>query len=155
MTTIEQRQLVRAPLGSAKRFLEAYFAAHHDAKDDVAHITLHAGDLAAREAVVTLKPEHLPGDMTPHFLVDWKDAQAGPYPHFHGKLNVAGDEDYNAFWLVLTGEYAPPGGIGGQVFDAVIGKRIAEKTAHGLLEEIATQTERLFTEEEARKVRAT
>jgi hypothetical protein len=155
MTTIEQRQLVRAPLGSAKRFLEAFFAAHHDAKDDVAHITLHAGDVAAREAVITLAPDHQPGEMTPHFKVDWKDAHSGPYPHFHGKLSVESDEDYGSFWLVLKGDYQPPGGVGGQLFDAVIGKRIAEKTAHGLLAEIAGESERHFADEEARKARAT
>jgi hypothetical protein len=88
-------------------------------------------------------------------VVDWKDAADGPYPDFHGTLTVAGDEDYDAFWLVLEGNYQPPGGLGGQLFDAVIGKRIAEATAAGLLAEIRDDSERSFAAEEARKVRVT
>ncbi len=154
MTTIEQRQLVHAPLASAKRFLDAFFAAHHDATDGVAHVTLHAGEIA-RDAVVTLAPAHRPEDMTARYAVDWKDAADGPYPHFHGTLTVAGDEDYETFWIVLEGQYEPPGGIGGQLFDAVIGKRIAESTAGSLLAEIRDESEALFTAEEARKTHAT
>jgi hypothetical protein len=150
MTKIEVRQLVHAPLASAKRFLDGYFAAHRDANDDAAHVTLHAGEIS-RDAVVTLAPAHRPADMTPRFSVKWKDAQDGPYPHFDGTIVVAGDVDYSSFWLVLEGEYAPPGGIGGALFDAVIGKRIAETTAAGLLVEIRDETERVFQAEEARK----
>jgi hypothetical protein len=151
MTAIEQRLLVHAPLGSAKRFLDAFFSAHRDAKGD-AHIVLRAGEIA-RDAIATLTPDHHPADMTPRYAVAWRDAEDGPYPSFDGGLVVASDEDYNAFWLVLTGAYAPPGGIGGQLFDAVIGKRIAQTTARRLLEEIRDETERLLTAEEARKVR--
>jgi len=154
MTTIEQRQLVHAPLASAQRFLDGFFAAHHDATDGVAHVTLHAGEIA-RDAVVTLTPARRPEDMTPRYAVDWKDAADGPYPHFRGTITVAGDEDYEAFWLVLAGEYDPPGGIGGQLFDAVIGKRIAESTAGSLLAEICSESESLFDAEEARKTHAT
>ena len=153
MTQIEQRQLVHAPLASAKRFLDGFFAAHAGTDGD-ARITLHAGEFA-RNAIVTLTPAPRPADMTPHFTVDWKDADNGPYPDFHGTITVAGDEDYNAFWLVLEGTYAPPGGIGGQIFDAVIGKRIAESTALRLLDDIRVETERLFEAEEARKSHAT
>jgi hypothetical protein len=149
MTNIEQRQLVHAPLASAQRFLDAFFSAHRDANDE-AHITLHAGEVA-RDAIVTLAPAHRPSDMTPRYSVHWKDANDGPYPAFAGTLTVAGDEDYDAFWLVLEGAYAPPGGIGGQIFDAVIGKRIAESTANGLLEEVRDETERQFAAEEANK----
>ena len=154
MTTIEQRQLVHAPLASAKRFLERFFDAHCGVQGEDAHVTLHAGEIA-RDAVVTLTPAHRPGDMTPRYAVDWKDAADGPYPHFHGTLTVTGDEDYSSFWLVLEGEYAPPGGIGGQIFDAVIGKRIAEHTAGGLLAEIRDESEQLFAAEEARKTQTT
>jgi len=152
MTTIEQRHLVHAPLASAQRFLDIFFNEHRNADGD-AQITLHAGEVA-RDALVTLTPAHRPSDMTPRYTVDWKDAADGPYPHFHGTLCVAGDEDYESFWLVLEGEYAPPGGIGGQIFDAVIGKRIATSTAGGLLAEICQESEAHYTAEEARKARA-
>jgi len=154
MTTIEQRQLVHAPLASAQRFLDGFFAAHRGGDADDAHVTLHAGEMMARDALITLTPAQRPEDMTPRFAVDWKDAADGPYPHFHGILTVAGDEDYDTFWLVLEGEYSPPGGIGGQLFDAVIGHRIAESTAASLLAEIRDESERQFGAEEERKTRA-
>jgi hypothetical protein len=153
MTTIEQRLLVHAPLASAQRFLDAYFAAHLDEQGDAGRITLRAGEMT-RDATVTLAPAHRPEDMTPRMSVHWRDAYDGPYPHFHGTISVAGDEDYSAFWLVLDGEYAPPGGLGGQLFDAVIGNRIADITARGLLEEIRADTERRFNAEEAHKTHA-
>ncbi len=154
MTQIEQRQLVHAPLASAGRFLDGFFAAHRDATGHDAQVTLHAGEVA-RDARVTLEPAHRPGDMTPRYAVQWRDAADGPYPHFDGTLTVAGDEDYSAFWLVLEGQYTPPGGIGGQLFDAILGKRIAESTAGRLLAEIRDEIEANFTAEEARKTSAT
>jgi hypothetical protein len=153
MTQIEHRQLVHAPLASAGRFLDAFFAAHHDATGHDAQVTLHAGEIA-RDARVTLEPAHRPGDMTPRYSVHWRDAADGPYPHFEGTLTVAGDEDYSAFWLSLEGQYTPPGGIGGQIFDAVVGKRIAESTAGSLLAEIRDEIETQFNAEEARKASA-
>jgi hypothetical protein len=154
MTRIAEKQLVRAPLASAGRFLEAFFDAHRDAEQTAAHVALTAGDLA-REAIVTLTPAHRPGEMTPHFHVTWKDAHAGPYPHFTGTLGVESDEDYGAFWLALEGTYTPPGGVGGRVFDALIGYRIADATARGLLLQLRDETERRFTLEESAKTRAT
>jgi hypothetical protein len=150
MTSIEARQLVHVPLASAKRFLDGFFDAHRGGADDGAHLRLHAGEFT-REALVTLVADHRPGDMTPRFAVDWKDAAGGPFPTFHGMLTVAADDDYDTFSLVLDGAYTPPGGIGGQLFDAVVGKHIAQTTAGHLLDEIRRESERLFTDEEARK----
>jgi hypothetical protein len=152
MTTISQRELVKSPLASAHRFLDAFFAEHRSGTDAAATITLRAGDVA-RAALVTLTPAHQPADMTPRYEVHWKDAQGGPYPVFSGTLLVAGDEDYDTFWLGLEGSYEPPGGLGGMVFDAVIGRRIAEATAHGLLDEIRAATETRFNAEELQKTR--
>jgi hypothetical protein len=154
MTKIEQRQLVHAPLASAQRFLDGFFAAHREADAEAAQVTLHVGDMIARDALITFTPAHRPEDMTPRFTVDWKDASGGPFPQFHGTLTVAGDEDYESFWLVLDGEYSPPGGIGGQVFDAVFGKRIADATASGFLAEIRDQSETRFVAEEEHKAHA-
>jgi hypothetical protein len=153
MTRIAAKQLVRAPLASASRFLDDFFNAHREANGE-AHVALKAGDLA-REALVTLTPAHQAGDMTPRYGVSWKDAQDGPFPHFNGTLVVESDEDYGAFWLALGGTYTPPGGIGGRVFDAVIGNRIADATARGLLVEIRDEAERRFALEEAGKTRVT
>jgi hypothetical protein len=152
MTTIACRQLVRAPLGSAARFLTAFYQAHRTQEGE-ACLTLHAGDLA-REARVTLTSTPVPGTMTPHYTVSWKDELDGPYPIFNGTIVIESDNDYNAFWLDLQGGYAPPGGLGGAVFDAIVGKRIAAVTAETLLHEIAVEIEHRFAAEETTKQHA-
>jgi hypothetical protein len=150
VSDIDEKMLVHAPLGSANRFLERYFAAHATATGDGARVGLHAGELA-RPAVVTLAAAHRAGDMTPHYTVHWEAEKPGPYPVFDGELTIAGDEDYNAFWLVLAGGYKPPGGLAGEVFDAVVGHRIAEAVAHGLLDAVRAEIEADFAEEERAK----
>ncbi len=150
MTPIDERRLVHAPLGSAGRLLEAFFAAHRAPKGAGARLVLHAGD-AAQAAIVGLRPAHRPQDMTPHYKVHWEAEGGDLYPVFDGELDVASDEDYNAFWLVLAGVYAPPGGVAGRLFDVAIGRRIAEATARGLLEEICAGIESAFAAEERAK----
>ena len=150
MTPIAEKQLVRAPLASAHRFVHAFMADHRAPKGNGARVTLRAGD-AAQPAIVVLQAVHRPQDMTPHYKVHWEAESGGPYPVFDGELTIGGDEDYNAFWLDLNGVYTPPGGLAGGLFDAVIGRRIADATARGLLAEIRTTIENLFAAEERAK----
>jgi hypothetical protein len=152
MTAIVQRELVHAPLASANTFLQAFFAAHPAPNSPDARIVLRAGD-AAQPAIVSLHPAHRPEDMTPRYSVNWAAEGGGPYPVFDGELTIGSDEDYNAFWLVLDGAYSPPGGVAGQVFDAVIGHRIATASARGLLTEIRSEIETLFGAQESAKRR--
>jgi hypothetical protein len=150
VSDIDEKVLVHAPLASAARFLDRYFTKHAGPKGDGARVELRAGDLS-KHAVVTLVPEHRPGDMTPRYIVHWEAEEPGPYPVFDGVLTVAGDEDYNTFWLVLDGAYKPPGGIAGGLFDALVGHRIAETVTHGLFDAIRSEIEAGFAEEERAK----
>jgi hypothetical protein len=150
MTPIAEKHLVRAPLGAAHRLLQAFFAAHPAPKGAGARIALRAGD-ATQAAIVVLQQVHRPQDMTPHYKVHWEAEGGGPFPIFDGELIVGADEDYNAFWLQLAGVYVPPGGVAGQLFDSVIGRRIAEETSRRLLTEIAAAMEQGFAREELSK----
>jgi hypothetical protein len=150
LSDIDEKVLVHAPLASAARFLERFRAGHAGPKGEGARVELRAGDLA-KNAVVTLVPEHRSGDMTPRYAVHWEAEQPGPYPIFDGILTVAADEDYNAFWLVLDGGYRPPGGLAGGIFDALVGHRIAETVTHGLFDAIRSEIEAFFAEEERTK----
>ena len=152
MTPIAEKHLVRAPLGSAQRLLHAFFAANPAPKGAGARIALHAGD-ATQAAIVVLQQAHRPQDMTPHYKVHWEADGGGPFPIFDGELLVGADEDYNAFWLQLAGVYTPPGGFAGQLFDRVIGRRIAEETSRRLLSKMAAAMERGFAGEELSKTR--
>lgn len=149
MASIERKQLVRAPLGSADRLLKEYLAGHPGPEGN-ARLTLRAHDLE-KPALITLTPAHRPQDMTPRFGVHWEAEGGGPYPAFNGTLTIGADEDYNSFVLLLEGGYEPPLGIVGQVFDAVVGHRIAEETAAGLLAEMRAAIETKLAEEEASK----
>jgi hypothetical protein len=150
MSTIAEKELVRAPLASADTFLRMFLAAHPAPEGVGALIVLHAGE-AEKAAIVTLHPAHHPGDMTPRYAVHWRPEDDGPYPVFNGELTIGADNDYSTFWLILNGEYAPPGGIAGELFDAVIGHRIATASARGVLREIRTDIECRFDAEESAK----
>lgn len=150
MTAIVEKELVQAPLASADVFIRAFFAARAAPKGADARIVLRAGD-AARSVIVSLQSTHRPKDMTPRYKLHWAAEDGGPYPVFDGELTIGSDEDYNAFWLVLDGTYAPPGGLAGQVFDAVIGRRIVAASSHGLLTEIRIEIERIFSVQESAK----
>jgi hypothetical protein len=151
MTAIVEKELVHAPLASANSFLETFFATHAAPKGEGARILLHAGE-AAHSVIVTLQPAHRPEDMTPRYRMHWEAENGGPYPAYDGELSIGADEDYDAFWLVLDGAYAPPGGPAGKVFDVVIGRPVAAASAHGLLTEIRAEIEVLFSAQERAKL---
>jgi hypothetical protein len=150
MTSIVEKELVHAPLASADRLLQGFFAAHPAPDGAGARIVLRAGE-AAQPAIVGITRAHRPGDMTPRYAIHWEAEGPGLYPNFDGELSVEADEDYNAFWFVLNGTYVPPGGVAGQLFDAAIGRRIADATARGLLGEMRVETEAIFAAQESTK----
>jgi hypothetical protein len=150
MTAIVEKELVHAPLASADRFLKAFLADHPTTNGEGARVFLHAGD-TAQPAIVSLQLAHRPEDMTPRYKVHWEAEGGGPYPVFDGELTVGADEDYDSFWLVIDGGYAPPLGIAGQMFDSVIGRRIATASARGLLAEMRKAIEVRFAAQELAK----
>jgi hypothetical protein len=150
VTAILEKDLILAPLASADRFLRAFLAAHPAPKGTGARIVLRVGEVA-QPVIAALEPLRRPGEMTPHYTIHWAAENGGPYPEFDGELSVVADEDYNGFWLVLEGAYAPPGGSAGSLFDAAIGRRIAQSTTRGLLRELRVEIEALFRAQEGAK----
>jgi hypothetical protein len=92
-----------------------------------------------------------PGEMDQRMVVEWRPADGGPFPRFHGALRIEGDEDYSLFRLVLDGAYEPPLGVAGQLFDAILGRRIAAATATDLLAHMRKFIEQSYRESEAAK----
>jgi len=153
MTAIAEKALVHAPLASASGFLEAFFADRAAPQGEGARVILRAGN-AGHAAILTLKPAHRPEDMTPRYRVHCEADGSGPYPTYDGELSIGADVDYDAFWLVLEGAYAPPGGPAGKIFDVVAGRAIAAAAARGLLAQIRAEIEVLFSAQERAKVSA-
>jgi hypothetical protein len=83
--------------------------------------------------------------------VHWTPEGGGPYPDFDGALTVRADENYTSAILELHGAYTPPLGAAGEVFDAVIGSKIASITAQTLLAQIAREVEERYGREEGAK----
>jgi len=100
----------------------------------------------ARDVDVSFVPLH--GHKGERLLHDelqfvWEPSGGGPFPTFTGSLKMH-PLGLNTE-IVLSGEYKPPLGVVGEVFDAVVGKRIAEATAQMLLETLQQELEADFS----------
>jgi hypothetical protein len=113
-------------------------------------VVLRAGKVAQPAVALIERVKH-PGDMTPRYSIRWEAEGGGTYPEFDGELIVQADQDYNGFWLILTGAYVPPGGLAGRAFDATVGRRIASSTVRDLLREIRVDIEARFRAQEQSK----
>jgi hypothetical protein len=150
MSHVSERELVRAPLAWADRLLTAFVTANPAPSGEGARVILHAAEIS-EPAIISLMPAHRPEDMTPRYAVRWHAENGGVFPVFDGFLTVEADEDYNSYWLVIDGEYEPPGWLAGKVFDAVLGHRIAVATTRNLLVALRETAEIIYELEEARK----
>ena len=93
------------------------------------------------EKAVDADVRYVVGHGAPDALgIDWMPQGAAAFPHFSGALAAvaAGSE---ACRLTLSGAYAPPGGIAGKAFDAVVGNRIARASLADLLHRLGSFAE--------------
>jgi hypothetical protein len=143
LTTVSEKDLVLVPMTSAEPFLRTFFRAHPGPTGASARLVLHAGD-AAHAVIASIERVKQPEAMTPCYTIHWDSEGGGTYPAFDGELMVDADENFNGFWIVLTGAYIPPGGAAGRVFDVAVGNRIARSTARALLREMRIEIEALY-----------
>jgi hypothetical protein len=68
--------------------------------------------------------------------IRWTPEGTVVFPRFSGTLVVWGDENPEVSYIELDGEYKPPLGATGQLFDEVIGHRLAEATAREFLRDV-------------------
>jgi hypothetical protein len=66
----------------------------------------------------------------------WEPADGVPLPHLRANVTADWDEPGTHAVLRLEGEYEPPGGELGQVFDAEVGKRVADASARDFLSRV-------------------
>ncbi|MBV8639321.1 MAG: hypothetical protein JO322_14675 [Candidatus Eremiobacteraeota bacterium] len=109
------------------------------------------GASVEKDVIVTYGVGNDPLHFDQPWAVHWMPANGGPFPEFDGTLTVRADEDYTTCALELRGNYEPPLGIPGALFDTVLGSRIASATAREFLKEIGTRIETRYRAEEAAK----
>jgi hypothetical protein len=142
MTTVFEKDLVLVPSAYAEPFLRTFFAVHHGPEGAGVRLVLRAGK-TAHPVIAAIDRVQRPDAMTPCYAIHWESEDGAPYPAFAGELTIEADQDYNGFWVVLTGAYVPPGGVAAQLFDDAVGDRIARNTARTLLREIRVEIEAL------------
>jgi hypothetical protein len=78
-------------------------------------------------------------------LVAWRPETRKMFPDFRGVLTVRPER--HGVWIRLSGEYAPPLGAAGTVFDLVFGRAIARRTMHRFLDDVVAGIEAAYREE--------
>lgn len=84
--------------------------------------------------------------------IRWIPEGSNVYPTFEGTLHAYPRKDSDLTILELAGQYAPPFGIAGEVFDHVLGHKIALNTAYDFLLNIAEEIKARYALEEAREL---
>jgi hypothetical protein len=134
MTQIHESITARVPFAQILALADHYLKWLPRNHDGAAEIVLHAhvANLEIeRDALLTIAPARVsPGLQV--FSISWRDREDGPLPVFRGTL-CAEEEDERFCRLDLDGGYAPPGGLAGAAFDAVLGHTIALDVARELL----------------------
>ena len=97
---------------------------------------LHVGMTLHRDVIANVSPF---GENRRAYTIAWQPAEPGPFPSFAGAVFVGHDEDAEErSVLTLDGHYDAPFNIAGDVFDATVGKHIAEACARDLASRLAT-----------------
>lgn len=92
-------------------------------------------------------------DGSDDWWIHWTPLDGGFYPSFDGTLSVRAGHGHTT--LTLTGDYSPPLGIAGQVFDTAVGHLVSDDTAHEFLMTLAADMRARYAYEEAVKEYAT
>jgi hypothetical protein len=140
MSVVKERLFVEAPYTQACGAFERRlgFAPGADHGTCVLTLPFPVGENHEIARVVTATTHRLPNaaNYTSQYRIGWdagRTARGLPTPAFSGTLTLSAGEDYGETQLKLDGRYDPPGGVVGQAFDELLGRRIAHATLSALL----------------------
>lgn len=156
MTHLHEHRFLKCPYTRAKGYLREALeslAQNHKEKTITLSVPFTEGPATGtlhKDVLATYAFGADPMHFDQPWKIHWKP-ESGPYPEFDGELVVRADEDYTTSILDLRGEYRPPMGATGALFDAIAGSHIARATAQELLKNVGEQMEqRYYTEEQAK-----
>lgn len=78
-------------------------------------------------------------------LIAWHPKSSSLFPDFRGVVTVR--PEYRGARLRLHGEYTPPYGAAGKVFDVIVGRTLARRTMDHFLDELAADIEAAYSQE--------
>lgn len=161
MSTVHERIYIEAPYSQAAVAFERRLglAPGADTGSCALTLVLPAGDRRQVARVVTAATTRVPGhaNYTTRYAITWKAGSAAdgvPTPGFLGALTLCAGETYRETMLELDGRYDPPGGIVGDLFDEVIGHRIAHASLSSLLDDVGRELHLEHEAIEAQKLAA-
>jgi hypothetical protein len=150
MTHIREQVAVRWPGSQVPTYLEWYIDRIATTENGQTTLELKIasdaiggprGVTISRDVVVTLAPvgEELNRQIQ-QMSLRWSPKGGGPFPNFNGFLTLRA-EGAGRCAMILEGDYEPPLGLIGEVFDAALGRRIAHATALELLRRLKSAME--------------
>jgi hypothetical protein len=144
MTPLQEAIDVPLPAAATQDNILRYFASRRR-EDGTSSISLrvplrefglpNALDIEHQVEVHVAKQRDLE-NINEEIAVSWAPAEDGPYPKFSGRLIVWSEEHPEKSFIELRGEYEPPLGDAGRLFDAAIGKDVAQRTAQAFLADL-------------------
>jgi hypothetical protein len=127
--------------GIHKAFSEAKGSGDYELEVPFERIGLpHIGTFS-RRARVMLGETKTRSDGATLIPVRWRDASSNNFPEFDGYIEII-PLGADLTQLAIIGDYVPPFGPVGAIFDAAVGRRIAEVTVEELLVNLRTALER-------------
>jgi hypothetical protein len=95
---------------------------------------LNVGFTLQRDVTARITPL---GEARRAYAIAWQPVEPGPFPSLSGTIFIAASEaDPKKSIITLDGHYHAPLGVAGEVFDALIGKHIAQASAEDLMERV-------------------
>ena len=158
MTHISRQREVHCPYVRALQYLDRYLARlGWSEQSTVVSLPLRVpfgpggaglGLALEKAAIATLARTLKHVGLEQRIAVTWRpESEQEPFPTFSGALALEAATP-KACVLTLEGTYEPPLGIAGKIFDAALGRRIAEATAEQLLREIGSAIELDYVQDE-------
>lgn len=140
MTHVYERLYLNCPYTRAREYLRA------ELEDTADFKTMQ---FAAFGLLVRYRRGRDPLHFDEPWEVYWTPEDGGPFPDFSGEIAVRAEGKHFGVMLEISGDYSPPFGAAGRVFDMAEGAKFASAASRALLRHLAERVEARFRTEAA------
>jgi hypothetical protein len=142
MTHLRDQTSLRGTVTQTEARVESYFASRRGL-DGIARMRLRVpvdgmaqGLSLDREVRIEAWRDRDDQKLNDLIRIRWTPEGSVIFPRFEGTLVVWGEDDPELSFIELDGDYEPPLGGAGELFDEAIGHRIAQSTAREFLKDL-------------------